>query len=621
MARQDDTEARPKKSKGANILVWMMLVMLIVGLGGFSITNFGGRVSTIGSVGTREITTADYANALRAEINAFSAQIKQPVSGSMALQLGLDQRARQQLVDAAALDSETARLGLSAGDARVAKEITAIKAFLGPDGKFDRDTYRLTLERNRLTEAGFEAKVRDDLARSLLTSAVASGFADPVPLTDALFGYIGERRGFALLRLTEANLLSPVPTPTPEQLSKHYQDNIASFTRPEARRITYVTLLPTDVAPGLEVAEDDIRALYDSRIDQFMVPEHRLVERLAFPDQAAANTAKARLDKGETFDQLVIDRGLTLTDVDMGDVAKSELGPAGDAVFALTEPGVVGPLASDIGPAIFRMNGILAAQETPYAQARDGLRAELSATAASRAIAARRETINDALAGGATLEDLAKEQGMKLGTIDLRPDSDADIAGYPAFREAAAKAAPGDFPELIELDDGGLAALRLEEIVPPEPIPLADAAAAVTESWHAAALARALGERAIAIKSAAESGTNLGVFGIIDTTPRIARDGFVEGAPPDLLKAVFAMEPGQLRVVEGQGFTGVVRLDTVSPADPADPDRAPLREALSAQVRQGLAQDALTLFTQDQSRAAGIVLDESAIAAVHAQMP
>ena len=621
MARQDDTEARPKKSKGANILVWMMLVMLIVGLGGFSITNFGGRVSTIGSVGAREITTADYANALRAEINAFSAQIKQPVSGSMALQLGLDQRARQQLVDAAALDSETARLGLSAGDARVAKEITAIKAFLGPDGKFDRDTYRLTLERNRLTEAGFEAKVRDDLARSLLTSAVASGFADPVPLTDALFGYIGERRGFALLRLTEANLLSPVPTPTPEQLSKHYQDNIASFTRPEARRITYVTLLPTDVAPGLEVAEDDIRALYDSRIDQFMVPEHRLVERLAFPDQAAANTAKARLDKGETFDQLVIDRGLTLTDVDMGDVAKSELGPAGDAVFALTEPGVVGPLASDIGPAIFRMNGILAAQETPYAQARDGLRAELSATAASRAIAARRETINDALAGGATLEDLAKEQGMKLGTIDLRPDSDADIAGYPAFREAAAKAAPGDFPELIELDDGGLAALRLEEIVPPEPIPLADAAAAVTESWHAAALARALGERAIAIKSEAESGTNLGVFGIIDTTPRIARDGFVEGAPPDLLKAVFAMEPGQLRVVEGQGFTGVVRLDTVSPADPADPDRAPLREALSAQVRQGLAQDALTLFTQDQSRAAGIVLDESAIAAVHAQMP
>ena len=621
MARQDDTEARPKKSKGANILVWMMLVMLIVGLGGFSITNFGGRVSTIGSVGTREITTADYANALRAEINAFSAQIKQPVSGSMALQLGLDQRARQQLVDAAALDSETARLGLSAGDARVAKEITGIKAFHGPDGKFDRDTYRFTLERNHLTEAGFEAKVRDDLARSLLTSAVASGFADPVPLTDALFGYIGERRGFALLRLTEANLLSPVPTPTPEQLSKHYQDNIASFTRPEARRITYVTLLPTDVAPGLEVAEDDIRALYDSRIDQFMVPEHRLVERLAFPDQAAADTAKARLDKGETFDQLVIDRGLTLTDVDMGDVAKSELGPAGDAVFALTEPGVIGPLASDIGPAIFRMNGILAAQETPYAEAKDGLRAELSATAASRAIAARRETINDALAGGATLEDLAKEQGMKLGTIDLRPDSDADIAGYPAFREAAAKAAPGDFPELIELDDGGLAALRLEEIVPPEPIPLADAAAAVTESWHAAALARALGERAIAIKSEAESGTILGVFGIIDTTPRIARDGFVEGAPPDLLKAVFAMEPGQLRVVEGQGFTGVVRLDTVSPADPADPDRAPLREALSAQVRQGLAQDALTLFTQDQSRAAGIVLDESAIAAVHAQMP
>ena len=179
---------------------------------------------------------------------------------------------------------------------------------------------------------------------------------------------------------------------------------------------------------------------------------------------------------------------------------------------------------------------------------------------------------------------------------------------------------PGDFPELIDLDDGGLVALRLDEILPPAPIPLAEATPKVTEAWRAAALARALADRAVAIKAEVEGGTSLGAFGILDTTPRIARDGFVEGAPPELLKAVFEMQAGQIRVIEGPGFTALLRLDLVLPADAADPDRAPLREAIAAQVEQGLAADALALYTAEQTRSGGIVLDEAAIAAVHAQM-
>ena len=616
----DYSEERRKKPKGANILVWVMLAMLIVGLGGFSITNFGGGVTTIGRVGDRDITTQDYALALRAEINALSAQVGQQLTGAQALQLGVDRKARENLVSATALDNEAARLGISVGDARVAEEITGIKAFQGTAGTFDRETYRFTLGRNNLTEAAFEADMRDDLARTLLTSAVAGGFTAPAPLTDTLFAYVGERRGFTLLRLAEADLPAPVPAPTPEEISKHYNDNIAAFTQPEARRLTYVTLLPADLAATTEIDEKTIRDLYNDRIDQFVQPERRLVERLVYPDQAAADAAKASLDAGTTFDGLVTDRGLTLADVDIGDVAKADLGAAGTAVFALAEPGVVGPFASDLGPAIFRMNGILAAQEIPFDEARPDLVAELSSDAARRAILDRREAIDDALAGGATLEDLATEQAMTLGTIDLLPDSDAAIAGYPAFRDAAAAVQPGDFPELIDLDDGGLVALRLDEILPPAPIPLAEATPKVTEAWHAAALARALSDRAVAIKAGVEGGTSLRSFGILDTTPRIARDGFVEGAPPALMTAVFEMQVGQVRVIEGPGFTGLLRLDLVLPADAADPDRAPLREAIAAQVEQGLAADALALYTAEQTRSGGIVLDEAAIAAVHAQM-
>jgi peptidyl-prolyl cis-trans isomerase D len=39
------------------------------------------------------------------------------------------------------------------------------------------------------------------------------------------------------------------------------------------------------------------------------MPERRLVERLVYPDQAAADAARARLDAGESFETLVADRG------------------------------------------------------------------------------------------------------------------------------------------------------------------------------------------------------------------------------------------------------------------------------------------------------------------------
>ncbi|NCM98254.1 MAG: peptidyl-prolyl cis-trans isomerase, partial [Rhodobacterales bacterium] len=106
----------------------------------------------------------------------------------------------------------------------------------------------------------------------------------------------------------------------------------------------------------------------------------------------------------------VAGRGLTLADIDLGDVSQSDLGAAGEPVFALTGPGVVGPLQSDLGPALYRMNAILAAQETSFDQARDQLVVEFQLDAARRAIGDRAEAINDALAGGATLEDLAREQ-------------------------------------------------------------------------------------------------------------------------------------------------------------------------------------------------------------------
>jgi peptidyl-prolyl cis-trans isomerase D len=617
-------EPRRKKGKGTSIVVWALMAMLVLGLGGFGITNFGGGVSSIGKVGEREIDVNDYARALQQQMNALSAQFGTTLTMQQAQSLGLDQQVRQQLILAAALDNEADRIGISAGDARIAKEITGTNAFHGSSGKFDRETYRYTLQNNKLTEAQYESKMREDLSRALLQGAVSGGFAAPAALTNTLYAYISERRSAQLLHLTEADLATKVADPTEDELKAYYEDNIAQFTAPEARRITYASLLPEDLAGTVALDEDALHKLYDERIAEFVQPERRLVERLVYPSQDAAMAAMAKLDAGTPFETLVSDRGVKLSDIDLGDRSEADLGAAGPAVFALTEPGIVGPFDSDLGPALFRMNGILAAQNTSFDEARPDLAAEFSMDAARRAIADKTEAIDDQLASGATLEDLAKDSGMTLGKIDFNATSSEGMAAFPTFRKAAQDAVQGDFPAVIQTDDGGIFALRLEEIVPPTPIPFADTRDAVDSNWRAQAAQDALSTLAAEIKAKVDAGASLAGFGVTEVIPNLTRSSTIEGVPATALTALFKLEEGQSQVIEGNtaeetGYVGLVQLQAITPGEAEGEDASALKGAIAAQVEQALSQDAFTLYSNALTQDAGITLNNTAINAVHSQ--
>lgn len=617
-----ETGKRPR-GKAQEVAVWTLMSLLILGLGGFGVTSFSGGVTKIGSVGGIEITTDDYARALQSQIATFSQQLGQPITTQQALSFGIDKQVIQSLINRAALDNEADRVGVSVGDEFVAAEIMKMDSFKGASGSFDREAYTFALNRNRLTEAEFETNLRRDLSRQLLQGAITGGFATPKAMTDTLYAWVAERRGFSMLRLTEADLATPVADPTDAELKAHYDANIDRFTKPEAKRITYASLLPETIAKDQPVDEALLKKMYDDRIAEFVIPERRIVDRLVFPDDASAAAAKAKLDAGTTFEALVAERGLTLDAIDQGDVSKAELGAAGDAVFAAAEGALVGPVASDLGPALYRVNGVLAAEETTFDAARETLAAEMQTDAARRVIGDRVEEIDDLLAGGATLEDLAKDAGLTLATLDYVPGQpgDATIEGYPAFREAAEKVLADDFPEAIVLDDGGLVALRLDEIVPAAPIPFDEAKEKVAEDWRKDAVAKALSARAAEIKTALEGGAKIGTFGIVDTTPETARDGFIADAPDTLLADVFKLTEGAVEVVAAPGFTAVVQLDKILPAATEGEDATALKASLEAQAGQAISQDAFAAFTAALTAEAGIALDQGAINAVNTSLP
>ena len=611
-----------RSKKRGSTVIWVLMGLLVLGLGGFGARNFGGSVRSIGTVGDRDIDLRDYARTLQREIQAASAQIGQPVSFEQAQALGIDRAVQAQVIATAALDNEAARIGLSVGDAEVRRKLSGIAAFTGPDGGFDRDAYRLALKQEGFGESEFESKLRDEAARTLLQGAVLGATAAPEALVGRLAAWATETRDFTLAELIASDLPDPVATPDDATLKAYYDAHPDAFTRPETRHITYVWLSPEMITGRVQLDEEALKKTYQDRIGEFVTPERRLVERLVYPTEAEARAAKARLDGGEaTFEDLAKERGLALADIDLGEMSQEALGQAGDAVFALDAPGVVGPLPSDLGPALYSMNGILAAQETTFEEARDDLAAEAAADQARRLIAEESDGIEDLLASGATLEDVAKEKGMELATIDFSTETEDGIAAYTAFRDTAKAAKAEDFPTLAQLDDGGVFALRLDGIDPPALKPLAEVRDDAIAGWQHEETHRKLVALGAEIKAKVEAGTPLAATGLVATRfEGFARGGFIADTPAEVAAEAFRLPEGGTAVVDTPDRVHVVSVTALHPADPAGDEVVKIRETIEAQLGQSLAQDMFQLFTQGLENRAGIRLDPAAINAVHAQM-
>ena len=602
--------------------VWALMALLILGLGGFGAINLSGNLRSIGNVGDKSISVDQYARQLQQEIRAIEAQTGESLSFARAQEMGLDRAVLQRIVRNRALDHEADEMGLSIGDATLRDEIVAISAFQGIDGNFDREGYRFALQQSGMSEAEFERSIREEAARGLLQRAILGGVSMPDTYARTLVDYVAEQRSFTWARLSESDLDTPVAAPTEEELQAYYDANTDDFMLPASKSITYAWLRPEDLLDEIEVPEEELRAEYDARSDEYDQPERRLVERLVFANEEAATQAAAALEvDGTTFEALVEERGLALADVDMGDVAKSDLDAAGDAVFGAQSGDIVGPLPTSLGPALFRVNAVLPAQNVPFEEAREVLEETLAISRATRAVEARAQEIDDRLAGGATLEDLAEETKMNLGTIDWTQESSEGIAAYGAFREAAASLSADAFPQIDQLEDGGVFAMRLDETKPERPEPFEQARDAVETAWRNAQIVEALTAKAESLTGTLAEAEGFVAAGL---TPQLGegltRSSYVDGTPDDFMDQVFDLEEGGVAVLPARDSVVVLRLDAVTPAGEDDQTQA-LMDRLSQQLDQALAQGLFDIYSNAVMRDADPQIDQRAVSAVHVNFP
>lgn len=147
----------------------------------------------------------------------------------------------------------------------------------------------------------------------------------------------------------------------------------------------------------------------------------------------------------------------------------------------------------------------------------------------------------------------------------------------PAFLGTGFSAEPGE-QTLLQETDTGYFVLRVDSVTPPAPRPLEEVRDRVAALWARQQQAAAIRSRAEAIFAAMGEGRTLdGAAELHGASardlPAVRRDGepVSEGASPPpgpVVRALFAINPGDTRLVADGDAVHVVSLEAVDGADP-----------------------------------------------------
>jgi peptidyl-prolyl cis-trans isomerase D len=503
---------------------------------------------------------------------------------------------------------EANRLGVSVPDAQVAEYVRAIPSFqMG--GQFNRLILDQFLRQNDMTEGAFLQLVRDDLQRMQLVGAVRAGAPAPDPVANALFRWEREQRVAQVAELPLLEAPDPDP-PTEAQLTRYHANNPERFSTPEMREAVVAVLSADTLADDVEVSEADIRAAYDARRAQFGTPERRELEQALMPTEDAARSVATAWAANPDFAS--ISAAATAaggTALSLGSSTRDDLPmpSLAEAAFAAPQGGVTQPVQSPFGWHVLRVVSVTPGQEQPFEEVRDRLRQELAQEKAADLAFERANRIEDAIAGGTTLEEAGRQFGMAVTTVRLDAQgNDAEgapvplpvpVAGRPEALRAIFTAEVGRAPRLQELRQAdAFLAVELRAVTPPTLKPFEGVEDEVRLAFITDAKRRFQEERATALMAAVRDGQTLEAaaraanlpserFGPF---PRQAQQGAAPGAavPPELLPALFGARVNEPTMVPtSNGFAVGQLLEVVQP-DPAS-DAAAL-----ANVRRNVQQQA-----------------------------
>lgn len=520
------------------------------------------------------------------------------------------------LIERKALLQEAQKLKFLAPDAYLASVLGRIPAFQ-QDGKFSQQRYEAVLRQNGRTPAQFENELRQSFMLETMTSPVTIAAFPSTTALSQIARLVAQQREISWVDLPASGVASHI-TVTPADVERYYASNKAEFTEPEQIRAEYLELDMAAVAAGIAVSDQAVAEYYGSHAAQFGQPEQRSASHIlitAGRDADPATRAKARAKATELYQTLQKtpqrfaelarseseDPGSAAQDGSLGSFGRGMMvKPFEDAVFSMKPNEIRGPVESDFGYHIIRLDAIQPAQTAPLAEVRAVVVEELRKQQAQKTFADMADNFSNLVYENAgSLQPAAAATRLTIRQSDWMTAKNAP----PPFNNATLSAALFS-PELIkskqntdaiEIKPGTLVAARVAEHRPARLRPLAEVSQTVEARLRAEQSLRLQTEKGEAtiqtLARGKEAGLNWSAFSVVGRQPSAELDA--AGA-----KAVFRVNTDTLPAYTGfirpDGSYRIVRVSRVLEAPALDPVLLSSIESGVTQAQQRADMKAMT---------------------------
>lgn len=622
---------REKLTGWVAIAILGLIAVTFVFVGGTNFAIMGSNYAA--KVNGSDIGIAQFEAAYRQQLNQnpnwsqlppeYRSQIRERI---------LDLLVRERLVEL-----YLAEAGYQVSDEQVTASIQRIPDFQ-VDGKFDMDTYRNVLLQNGYDPGRFEAAQRRAMREDQLQRAIgATAIVTPAQYRRYL-NLVAEQRLVSLARFEIDSVAAEVEV-TDEQVEAFYAGNGDMFLTPESADIEFVELRRDQVAAGIDVSDEELQQHYLDSQNRFLQDEQRQARHILIlfgDDEAAAEEQAgallASIRAGESFEALAgefsDDSGTAAQGGDLGVLTRSQLpDELGGAIFAMDEGELEGPIKTDFGFHVVRLDRILERGPLPLDQVRGELLTELRQRAAEDAYRELERQLSDALFDNDNIQDIAAATGLEVQTAaGFTREGGEPFGSNQAAIDAVFDPAvynDGMISEVIELDANRAAVLKVTAKREASRLPLAEVREDIVATIRNQEAAGIVFQRASDLLQALEAGEDFGVAaeaaGAGVTGPQLISRQEQEIDQAVVFQVFMADKPAQNAPVRGQvalpgGGYAVYQLDAVLPGRP---ESIPLaeRDAGKRQLAQQSGGADYVAFVQSLYDDADIEINPDVLAA------
>ena len=324
----------------------------------------------------------------------------------------LERLVREQVIAAAARDAH-----FETSDQRLASELQAdptIASLRQPDGKIDKERYKLLVGSQGLTPEMFEARVRSQIsARQVFKGIQGSGFTTNAVGDVALNAFL-QKREIQVVAF-DASAFSSKVTLTDADLETYYKANQSQFQASEQASIEYVVLDLESIKKGITVTDEELKTYYEQNQARLATQEERRASHIlitspkgapaADHDKAKAK-AQALLDAVRkapaTFAEIAKansqDPGSAVKGGDLDFFARGAMvKPFEDAAYAMKKGDISALVESDFGFHIIQLTDIKSAKQRSFDETKPELVEEAKKQQAQKKFAEAAETFTNAV--------------------------------------------------------------------------------------------------------------------------------------------------------------------------------------------------------------------------------